>query len=138
MNKSSSFRTRGKISRGSILKAFDNSLKTKMQRRVRLPKKLHDSVWFKKQKRGHMREGSSKTGPIKYVISKELSTIVFLPHRSLSHLTSAPIQTAGTYRFPRSIGSNQHSQRCEEGDNLLVSIFNPKTPHPKDAHLVYF
>lgn len=41
-----------------------------------------------------------------------------------------------SHRFPCSIGSNQHSQRSTEGDDLYVFILNPKAPHPQDAHLV--
>lgn len=43
-----------------------------------------------------------------------------------------------SYRFPCSIGSNQHSQRIKESDYLFVFILNSKAPHTQDAHFVYF
>lgn len=42
-----------------------------------------------------------------------------------------------SYRFPGSVGSNQHGQRRKERDDLHVFILNSKAPHPQNAHLVY-
>lgn len=57
-------------------------------------------------------------------------------HLTISNTSYIILYVKYVYSFSCSVGSNQNGERGEEGDDLLVFVLNPKTPHPHDAHLV--